>query len=144
MFDLLKIANILRDLKKTSPSGFQQVWFSLQLKKLRSVIICVAYRPGSSEDFISSYSEALLLRKDIIIADDLNCNLLVNWPGLPAVSIQSGFDTSLFADVCTRLKERRIFLFYAKCFLVQTEALLEVIEIFVEFHCLSLYRSDLY
>ena len=53
-----------------------------------------------TEDFISSYSEALLtavLRKDIIIADDLNCNLLVNWPGLPAVSIQSGFDTSLFS-----------------------------------------------
>ena len=109
VFGLSKIANILRDLTKTSPSGFQQVWFSLQLKKLRSVIICVAYRPRSSEDFISSYSEALLLRKDIIIADDLNCNLLVNWPGLPAVSIQSGFDTSLFADVCTRLKERRIF-----------------------------------
>ena len=33
---------------------------------------------------------------------------------------------------------------YAKCFLVQMQALLEVIEIFVEFHCLSLYRSDLY
>ena len=47
VFDLLKIANILRDLKKTLPSGFQQMWFSLQLKKPRSVIICVAYRPPS-------------------------------------------------------------------------------------------------
>ena len=46
VFDLLKIANI-RDLKKTLPGGFQQMWFSLQLKKPRSVIICVAYRPPS-------------------------------------------------------------------------------------------------
>ena len=47
VFGLSKIANILRDLTKTSPSGFQQMWFSLQLKKLRSVIICVAYRSPS-------------------------------------------------------------------------------------------------
>ena len=53
------------------------------------------------------YSEALLtavLRKDIIIADDLYCNLLVNWPGLQVYSVADVLIVS-----CTRLKERRIF-----------------------------------
>ena len=60
-----------------------------------------------TEDFISSHSEALLtagLRKDIIIADDLNCNLLVNWPGLQVYSVADVLIVSR-----TRLKERRIF-----------------------------------
>lgn len=39
--------NIWRDLTKTSPSGFQQLWFSWQLKKPRSAIICVACKPPS-------------------------------------------------------------------------------------------------
>ena len=40
----------------------------------------------------------------------------------------------------TWLKERRIFT--QNVFLVQLRTLLEVIEIFVQFHCLSLYRND--
>jgi len=146
LFGLSKIANIVRDLTKTSPSGFQQMWFSLQLKKLRSVasglslaVVCF------TEDFISSYSEALLLRKHVIIADDLSCNLLVNWPGLPAVSIQSRFDTSLFSRRrvnCLTYLAQGTKNSHPKGFLVHTQAILEVIEIFVEFHCLSLYRND--
>ena len=38
------------------------------------------------------------------------------------------------------LKERRIFT--QNAFLVHAQAILEVIEIYVQFHCLSLYRND--
>ena len=40
----------------------------------------------------------------------------------------------------TWLKERRIFT--QNVFLVQPQTLLEVNEIFVQFHCLSSYRND--
>ena len=51
----------------------------------------------------------------------------------------NSFEVSIVS--CTWLKERRIFT-QTKCFLVQLQTSLEVIEIFVQFHCLSSYRND--
>ena len=35
----------LKDMSVTSETGFQQLWVQIQLEKLRSIILCVAYRP---------------------------------------------------------------------------------------------------
>ena len=74
--------NILRDMTLTSDDGFQQLWFSVQHKKLRSLVICVAYQPPGvsiasfASELTSTYSQAAMLGKDIVILGDLNCNLL--------------------------------------------------------------------
>ena len=74
--------NILRDISLTSDDGFQQLWFTVQHKKLRSLVICVSYRPPDvslvsfASELTSTYSQAAMLGKDIIILGDLNCNLL--------------------------------------------------------------------
>ena len=39
---------VLRDLSGTSPEGFQQLWLNLQHKRLKSLLICVAYKPRTS------------------------------------------------------------------------------------------------
>ena len=35
----------LKEMSVTSETGFQQLWVQIQLRKLRSIILCVAYRP---------------------------------------------------------------------------------------------------
>lgn len=73
------------------------------------------------------------------------CNCLQR--KLPVVLIQSCLDTTSFSRVVNSfriwLKERRI-LIHPNGFLVQAKTLLEVIEICVQFHCLSSYPNDLY
>ena len=34
----------LKDMSEISESGFHQLWMQIQLKKLRSMLLCVAYR----------------------------------------------------------------------------------------------------
>ena len=34
----------LKDMSEISDSGFHQLWMQIQLKKLRSMLLCVAYR----------------------------------------------------------------------------------------------------
>ena len=70
---------------------------------------------------------------------------------LPVVSIQSCFETSRFV---TSLFIRGVKLFHAlglknedihpKCFSCWLQTTLEVSKTFVQFHCLSLYRNNLY
>ena len=74
----------LKDLTRTSDCGFQQLWICIQHKKLQSLIICVAYRPPDipttclRNELVPAYAHALTLGKDILIAGDLNCNMLVD------------------------------------------------------------------
>ena len=74
--------NILQDITLTSDDGFQQLWFTVQHKKLRSLVICVAYLPSDvsqvsfASQLTSTYSQAAMLGKDIIILGDLICSVL--------------------------------------------------------------------
>lgn len=58
----------LNNLTRTSENHYQQLWLRLQLKKCKSLVICVAYRPPDCplHSFVSSfkpaYMEALLLK----------------------------------------------------------------------------------
>lgn len=78
---LLKVKR-LNDMSSISDSGFHQLWVQIQLKRLRSIILCVVYRPDYCpvscffDDFMDKYSQALILGKDIVITGDLNCDLL--------------------------------------------------------------------
>ena len=70
------------DITSTSDGGFQQLWFTVQHKKLKPLVVRVAYRPPDAplasvaSDLTSNYSKAAMLRKDIIILGDLNCDML--------------------------------------------------------------------
>ena len=92
--------NILRDITLTSDDGFQQLWFTVQHKKLRSLDICVAYRPPDVSlvsfvsELTSTYYQAAMLGKDIIILGDLNCNLLAD---------STGNNNFVFAEVSQEL-----------------------------------------
>ena len=72
----------LKEMSVTSETGFQQLWVQIQLKKLRSIVLCVAYRPDYCpvscfvDDFMDKYSQALTFGKNIIVAADLNCDML--------------------------------------------------------------------
>ena len=72
----------LKEMSVTSETGFQQLWVQIQLKKLRSIVLCVAYRPDYCpvscfvDDFMDKFSQALTLGKNIIVAADLNCDML--------------------------------------------------------------------
>ena len=69
-----------------------------ELFKMKSLVVCVVYRPPScpvtcfAEDFVPRYSQALMLRKEVIITGDLNCNLLSNSP-----------ESHALKDLCTLL-----------------------------------------
>ena len=72
----------LKDMSEISESGFHQLWMQIQLKKLRSMLLCVAYRPDYCplpcfvNKFMDKYTQALTFGKDILIAGDLNCDML--------------------------------------------------------------------
>ena len=74
--------SILKDISQVSESYLQQLWLKMQNKKLKSIIVCVSYRPPDSplssfEDLLKpSYIQALTLCKPIVILGDLNCNVL--------------------------------------------------------------------
>ena len=57
----------LKEMSVTSETGFQQLWVQIQLEKLRSIVLCVAYRPEYCpvscfiDDFMDKYSQALTL-----------------------------------------------------------------------------------
>ena len=76
----------LKELSFTSESGFQQLWLRVQHEKLKSFLLCVAYRPPDCEiasldkDLTPSIVDACLYGKEIIITGDLNCDLLSEKP----------------------------------------------------------------
>ena len=69
----------LKEMSVPSETGFQQLWVQIQL---RSVVLCVAYRPDYCpvscfvDDFMDKYSQPLTLGKNIFVAADLNCDML--------------------------------------------------------------------
>ena len=71
----------LKEMSVTSETGFQQLWVQIQLEKLRSIVLCVAYRPDYCpvscfvDDFMENYSQALTFGKNIIVTADLNCDM---------------------------------------------------------------------
>ena len=63
----------LKDMSEISESGFHQLWMQIQLKKLRSMLLCVAYRPDYCplpcfvNNFMDKYTQALTFGKDILL-----------------------------------------------------------------------------
>ena len=63
----------LKDMSEISESGFHQLWMQIQLKKLRSMLLCVAYRPDYFplpcfvNNFMDKYTQALTFGKDILL-----------------------------------------------------------------------------
>ena len=72
----------LKDMSEISESGFHQLWMQIQLKKLRSMLLCVAYRPDYCplpcfvNNFMDKYTQALTFGKDILVAGELVCDML--------------------------------------------------------------------
>ena len=100
--NLLRV-NVLKDLTQTSTTGFQQLWLHIQHKKLRSFLFCAAYRPPNCpvncfiEDFTDKYIKALTIGKEIIVAGDLNCDLL-----------KINLDSTALVDLCTALNLKQL------------------------------------
>ena len=73
---------IIKDISVISSTGFHQLWIQNQHKKIKSIVLCISYRPPDCpvscfvDDFMDNYSYALTLGKDIFVVGDLNCNLL--------------------------------------------------------------------
>ena len=74
----------LKNITGISEFGFHQLWMLIQLRKLRSILLRVTYRPDYCptstltfhDIFMENYLHALTLGKEIIVAGDLNCDLL--------------------------------------------------------------------
>lgn len=77
---------VLKELSAISNSGFQQLWLEIQHKKLKSILLCVVYRPPDCsvsclvDDFMENYTHDLTFGKEIFVTGDLNCNMLNNCP----------------------------------------------------------------
>ena len=73
---------VLWDISGISVAGFHQLWIKIQVRNLRSLVICTAYRPPDvpvrcfDTDLTPSFIAASLHNKTIYILGDLNCNLL--------------------------------------------------------------------
>ena len=73
-------SKVLKDFSSISDRNFHQLWLSVQVKKSKSIVLCVAYRPDDTplsffEDTLKPvYTQALLLNKPIIILGNLNCD----------------------------------------------------------------------
>ena len=70
---------LLTDISNISTNGFHQLWLKLQVRNLKSIIICTVHRPPDTtltcfEDDLT----ATLIYEDrpMYIIGDLNCNLL--------------------------------------------------------------------
>ena len=67
-------------------SGLHQLWLQIQNKKLRSILLCIAYRPpdiGLSclvDELMPAYVQALSQNKAIVLTGDANCDLLSENP----------------------------------------------------------------
>ena len=108
---LLK-AHILKDLSGTSKNWFQQLWLQVQYRKIKSFVICVAYRPPDChiscfEDHLKPLSTyALMLNKSVIILGNLNCNLLYENPeGTSLLSFASETNFRQLITSPTRITE---------------------------------------
>lgn len=75
-------AEVLQDISSVSDSGFHQLWIKVQVRNLKSFVVCTIYRPPNTPSicFDSNLSPSLitasLLDKPIYILGDANSNLL--------------------------------------------------------------------
>ena len=75
-------AEVLKDLTGTTESGLHQLWIQVQNKKLRSLLVCIIYRPPEigvaclENELMPKYIQALSLNRVIVVTGDLNCDLL--------------------------------------------------------------------
>ena len=99
---VLKVT-IINELTNISESNFQQLWIKLQNKKMKTIIICMIYRPPDcplnciQDDFRQNYVRALSMNKPIFILGDMNCNLLKDCPEKRAIT-----------DLCNDLNLKQI------------------------------------
>ena len=76
----------LKEISCVSENYFHQLWLKLQSKKLKSIVICISYRPPEcplsclETNLKPSFVQALLLNKPIFILGDLNCNVMKDCP----------------------------------------------------------------
>ena len=103
---------ILKDISQVSLCHFQQLWLKLQSKKLKSVVICVSYRPPDCplscfEDLLKpNFIHSLTLNKPIVILGDLNCNVLTDNPENKALaSFMSDVNLKQVITTPTRITE---------------------------------------
>ncbi len=65
-------ARCLKDITETSELGFHQLWIQIQLRNLRSILVCVTYRPDYCptsicfDRFMENYTHALTLGKALL------------------------------------------------------------------------------
>ena len=73
---------LMGDISDISTTGFHQLWLKIQVRNLKSIIICTGYRPPDTpltcweNDLTTTLIYALSLDKPVYIMGDLNCNLL--------------------------------------------------------------------
>ena len=73
---------VLHDISGISETGLHQLWIKIQVRNLKSFLVCTTYRPPNvpitciNTDLSISLVAALLYNKPVYILDDLNCNLL--------------------------------------------------------------------
>ena len=83
---------VLKDISHLSKNYFYQFWLKLQYRKLRSIVICISFRPPDCplscfEELLKpSYIKALTTNKPITVLGDLNCNVLKESPESKALS----------------------------------------------------------
>ena len=76
-------SKVLKHLSGISDTGFHQLWMQVQNKTLKSLLLCVTYKPPDCdiacfEDFRDRYTKALVYGLPILVVGDLNCDLLVS------------------------------------------------------------------
>ena len=77
---------VLKDISHLSKNYFYQFWLKLQYRKLRSIVICISFRPPDCplscfEELLKpSYIQALTMNKPITVLGDLNFNVLKESP----------------------------------------------------------------
>ena len=73
---------LMGDISDISTTGFHHLWLKIQVRNLKSIIICTVYRPPDTpltcweNDLTTTLIYALSLDKPVYIMGDLNCNLL--------------------------------------------------------------------
>jgi exonuclease III len=106
-------ANILKDISHISDCNFHQLWLQLQYKKLKSLVVCVTYRPPDCpltcfQSLLKpNYITALSMNKHIIILGDLNCNTLKECPENKALTdISLELNLTQIITTPTRITDR--------------------------------------
>lgn len=73
---------VLNQISGISDTGLHQLWVKIQVRNLRSFLVCTTYRPPGTPtmsfdtDLGGSLISASLLNRPICILGDMNCNLL--------------------------------------------------------------------